>query len=85
MPGHPGYWQTTIGMIGKIYSTTMMTVFNSRITFRIQDQAIKDLLPPSSPLVFCAPHGSVLVPREQWTVPVDNCEIAVSIRCPSFP
>ncbi|KAF9563237.1 hypothetical protein CPC08DRAFT_749080 [Agrocybe pediades] len=33
LPGKPTYYQTTSAVLGKLYSNTMMAVFNSRITF----------------------------------------------------
>ncbi|KAF4613883.1 hypothetical protein D9613_007533 [Agrocybe pediades] len=33
LPGKPTYYQTSSGVLGKLYSNTMMAVFNSRITF----------------------------------------------------
>ncbi|CAA7266186.1 unnamed protein product [Cyclocybe aegerita] len=31
LPGHPTYYQTAVGVLGKLYSNSMMAVFNSRI------------------------------------------------------
>ncbi|KAF9526108.1 hypothetical protein CPB83DRAFT_498862 [Crepidotus variabilis] len=33
LPNHPGYFLSPIGVLGKLYSTSMMAVFNSRIVF----------------------------------------------------
>ena len=31
LPGHPTYYMTTAGILGKLYSNSMMAVFNSRM------------------------------------------------------
>ena len=48
LPGHPLYFSSTIGILGKVYSTTMMVVLNNRIVIRTQDESIT----LDEPLVF---------------------------------
>ncbi|KAF9525768.1 hypothetical protein CPB83DRAFT_896670 [Crepidotus variabilis] len=35
LPGQPTYFQATSGILGKMYSNTMMAVFNSRVAMRL--------------------------------------------------
>jgi len=75
--GHPTYWQTSIGVLGKLYSNTMMVVLNSRIIFQIQDNSItsneSSASNPRTPRrsIFRRSHGGISVTREQWTLPLD--------------
>ena len=92
IPGHPAYWETTIGILGKLYSNTMMVVLNNRIVFKGQDDLIRsnESSVPSHPevsqgLVFSVPQDSISVTRERWAVPLDVYKMPVSIRYPNFP
>ncbi|KAF9563233.1 hypothetical protein CPC08DRAFT_336070 [Agrocybe pediades] len=42
LPSKPTYYQTTSGVLGKMYSNTMMAVFNSRISFRRHESSTRD-------------------------------------------
>ena len=91
LPGHPTYWQATIGILGKLYSNTMMIVLNNRIAFKSQDDSIMSnehlVSNPglSRRYAFDALQGGISVTREQWTAPHDGYKIPVSIHYPSFP
>ncbi|KAF9526107.1 hypothetical protein CPB83DRAFT_858346 [Crepidotus variabilis] len=54
LPDHAGYFLAPIGILGKLYSTSMMSVFNSRIVF--SDGGIKTLTSASA----------VDLPRTNW-------------------
>ena len=77
LPGHLTYYQTTSGMLGKMYSTTMMVVLNSRIVFKTQDdpgisnEHISSSV--SNPRIGRRPTfgGGISVTREHWTAPLD--------------
>ena len=74
MPGHVIYWETTIAILGKLYSNTMMVVLNNRIVFKTQDESTMSNEPRlivSNPGVSSGPRGGVSVTREQWTIPLD--------------
>jgi len=75
IPGHTTYWQTTIGILGKLYSNTMMVVLNNRIVFKTtQDESTMSNEPRlvvSNPGISSGPHGGISVTREQWTIPLD--------------
>ena len=40
LPGHPAYSIATSGILGKVYSNTMMVIFNNRIVLQAQDESI---------------------------------------------
>jgi len=81
LPGHPTYWQTTIGILGKLYSNTMMVVLNNRIAFQAQDDStLSNEYLVSNPrlsrrFAFGAQQGGISVTREQWTAPLDGYKI----------
>ncbi|KAF9527144.1 hypothetical protein CPB83DRAFT_793914 [Crepidotus variabilis] len=39
LPNRPGYFLAPIGILGKLYSTSMMAVFNSRIAFSLNNSS----------------------------------------------
>ena len=94
LPGHPIYFITTSGIMGKMYSTTMMVILNNRIVLQTQDESVM----LDQPLAFAVSNPGVIssasgmststsgtsTVREQWTVPLDVFKIHVSIRYPSF-
>ena len=91
LPGQHTYWQASIGILGKLYSNTMMVVLNNRIVFKSQDDSIvsNEHLVSNAGLsrryAFGAPQGGISVTHEQWTAPHDGYKIPVSIHYPSFP
>ncbi|KAF8910655.1 hypothetical protein CPB84DRAFT_1702355 [Gymnopilus junonius] len=80
LPGKPTYYQTTSAILGKVYSTTMMVVFNSRMKIGKNDNNSYDHMsstqhmndnPPRRPAIALA-HGGVVVTREEYSVPLDE-------------
>jgi hypothetical protein len=78
IPGHPAYWETSIAILGKMYSNTMMVVLNNRIVFKSQDDSItsnQSSAPSHSGisrgLAFNVPQGGISVTHEQWEIPLD--------------
>ena len=40
LPGHPAYYGTTSGVLGKMYSNTMMVILNNRIVLQAQAKSV---------------------------------------------
>ncbi|PPR03487.1 hypothetical protein CVT26_007893 [Gymnopilus dilepis] len=76
LPGKPTYFQTTSGILGKMYSTTMMVVFNSRMRI-VGGETSEE---PISSLEATNPRrrssngilGRVIISREEYTYPMDD-------------
>ncbi|PPR03485.1 hypothetical protein CVT26_007891 [Gymnopilus dilepis] len=86
LPGKPTYFQATSGILGKMYSTTMMVVFNSRMKIlggsqsenseyisTLNDISLRKRAPSSSTP---DPNG-VLVTQDQFTVAMDEWPVTV--------
>lgn len=80
LPGKPTYYQTTSAILGKVYSTTMMVVFNSRMKIGKNDNNSYDHMSstqhmddnqPRRPAIALA-HGGVVVTRDEYTLPLDD-------------
>ncbi|PPR03311.1 hypothetical protein CVT26_007785 [Gymnopilus dilepis] len=87
LPGKPTYYQTTSAILGKVYSTTMMAVFNSRMKIGKKDNSSYDHMSSSQhmadsqggggqgtmrrPAIALA-HGGVVVTRDEFTMPLDE-------------
>ena len=89
LPGHPTYYQLTSCILGKMYSTTMMVVLNSRIVFQTQEESPmsnENLLPTTSNPKFSRKPAcdGISITREQWTAPVDGFKAHVSTCYSSF-
>ena len=97
LPGHPPYYAITSGILGKMYSNTMMVILNNRIVFQAKDESTvlnvhvsSSTSTMSNPGIsqrpaFSTSHGGTLVTHKQWTIPLDVYETQhVSIRYPSF-
>ena len=96
LPGHPVYYVTTTGILGKLYSNTMMVILNNRIVLQAQDESIvlDELVSSSTSMsnpgisqrpAFSTSHSGILVTNKQWAIPLDAYKIQhVSIRYPSF-
>ena len=85
LPGHPAYYETASGILGKMYSNTMMVVLNSRIVLQTQDESamLDERLPSSSSVSNQGVSGrsasgafpsGISVTHEEWTVPLDVCK-----------
>ena len=88
LPGypHPLYYVTTCGILGKMYSNTMMVILNNRIVLQAQDESImldkqvSSSTSMSNPGIsqrpaFSTSHSGILVTNEQWTVAFDVYKI----------
>jgi len=75
LPGKPTYYQTSSAVLGKIYSNTMMAVFNSRIKFGQSEAftAADNLVDPprSDGLSFPRGNTGVVVTHEEYRLPLD--------------
>ncbi|KAF8881414.1 hypothetical protein CPB84DRAFT_1687241, partial [Gymnopilus junonius] len=83
LPGKPTYFQTTSGILGKMYSTTMMVVFNSR-TKIVGSESSKEYMSDGDAVRSANPDpglngfGRVLITQEQYTYPLDDWTATVS-------
>ena len=97
LPGQPTSYAITCGILGKMYSNTMMIIFNNRIVLQAQDESlmfgehVSSLNSMSTPGIssqrpaWSTSHSSILVTHEQWKIPLDAYKIQhVSIRYPTF-
>ena len=73
LPGHPTYWQATIGMLGALYANMMMMVLNNRIVFKTQDDTLtsNDFSLSNQGTSRRLHGGGISVRREEWKVPLD--------------
>ncbi|KAF9525279.1 hypothetical protein CPB83DRAFT_944065 [Crepidotus variabilis] len=59
LPTRPTYFLTPVAILGKLYSNSMMAVFNSRIHFSMANEQVSSADPPE------LAHASLLRPRLQ--------------------
>lgn len=76
LPGKPTYFQTSSAVLGKIYSNTMMVVFNSRIRFgQSEGFTTADHLvnaPRPGGLSISRGGTGVVVTREEYRLPLES-------------
>ncbi|KAF8873064.1 hypothetical protein CPB84DRAFT_1798711 [Gymnopilus junonius] len=77
LPGKPNYFQTTSGILGKMYSTTMMVVFNNRTKIvggehSSEYMSDSDGTRTANPPPGFGALGRVVVTQEQYTYPLDD-------------
>ena len=82
LPGHPTYFQTSSAVLGKIYSSTLMVVLNSRMVISGHDAPSTELSSIASNRrrpAFTTSNGGITVTREHWADPLDLYPVQVSI------
>ena len=80
LPGHMSYYSTTCGILGKMYSNTMMVILNDRIVLLAQDESTMldehslSLTLMSNPRISQRP-SAFSIPHKRRTIPLDVYKI----------